>query len=491
MKKIILFALLIGMTTISCEDFEGWNIDQKNPSAVSGSFLFTSAQKALAVRMQSTDVNTNIFKMFAQHWTETTYTDEANYDLEGRDIGGNFWDDLYTDVLSDLNQAMVIISADESLDATTKANQLAIANLMQIYTWQILVDTFGNIPYTEALQGNNNIVPKYDDDAAIYMDLFARIDGAIAQLNGGGSSFGGADLLYHGSTAQWVKFANSLKLKMAVRISDFDGGMAATMANEAIDSGVFTEKSDNAAFPFEGTPPNTNPLWVSLVQSGRKDFVIANTFVDIIVPLNDPRITVYIGDNGPFNIEEDPDADPIWVDYLGGPYGDNNTWGNYSHVGDLFHTEDFEGLLFSYSEVEFLMAEAAARNLIGSDAEEHYNAAVTANILYWGLSSDDAEDYLDQESVAYDSENWKKSIGTQKWLSLYARGFEAWASWKLLDYPNTMNRPVVSELPVPRRYIYPLSEPNINEANYNDATSAMGGDALDSRVFWDINGQGN
>ncbi len=481
MKKIILFALLIGITTISCEDFEGWNIDAKHPSDVSGSFLFTSAQKSLALRMQSTDVNTNIFKMFAQHWTETTYTDEANYDLDGRDIGGNFWSDLYRNVLADLEDAKRIISETESLDATTKANQIAIANLMQIYTWHILVDTFGDIPYTEALQGNDNIIPKYDDDVAIYTDLFARIERAIAQLDGGGASFGGADLLYNGSTEQWIKFANSLKFKMAVRISDFDKAMATTKAGEAANAGMIETSSDNAAFPFEATPPNTNPLWVSLVQSGRKDFVLTNTFVDIIVPLNDPRISVYMDDNLGEGV------------YEGGIYGENNTFGDYTHIGDIFHTPDFEGLLFSASEVHFLMAEAIERGILSDfgDAETHYNAAITTNILYWGLSSDDAATYLAQGTVAYDSSNWQKSIGVQKWLSLYARGFEAWASWKLLDFPNTMSRPPVSELPVPRRYTYPLAEPNINGPNYDEATSAMGGDELNSRVFWDINGQGN
>lgn len=479
MKKIILFAFLIGITVISCEDFEGWNIDQKNPSSVSGSFLFTSAQKALTQRMQDSDVNTNIFKLYAQHWTETTYVDEANYDLVNRDIGGNFWSDLYRNVLTDLEDAKRAISEDATIEATTKANQIAIANLMQIYTWHVLVDTYGNIPYSEALQGNANIIPKYDDDADIYMDLFARLDGAIAQLSGGGESFGGADLIYNGNTAQWMKFANSLKLKMAVRISDFDNGMAATKASEAAAAGVIVISEDNASFPFEATPPNTNPLWVRLVQSGRKDYILANTFVDLIVPLNDPRRHVYMQEN----LGEET--------FLGGPYGENNTYGDYTHIGDLFHTPDFEGLLLSASEVHFLLAEAVERGLIGGSAEGHYNAAVTTSILYWGLSAVDAATYLAQGTVAYDSGNWKKSIGVQKWLSLYARGFEAWASWKLLDYPNTMNRPPTSLLPVPRRYLYPQVEPNANQANYDEATAAMGGDELDSRVFWDINGEGN
>ena len=476
MKKLILIALIV-FTAVSCEDFEGWNIDHKHPSDVSGSFLFTNAQKELAIRMQSTSVNYNIFKMYAQHWTETTYTDEANYDLVNRNIGGNFWSNLYQQVLANLEDAKTKIDADEMLSADTKANQKAVIELMEIYTWHILVDTYGDIPYTEALQGIDNLVPKYDDDAAIYMDLFNRLDAALKVLGDGGSSFGSADLIYHGDNSKWVKFGNSLKLKMAIRISDYDANMAAGKAKEALAGGVFESAADNFAFPFEATPPNTNPLWVSLVQSGRKDFVIANTFTDVIVPLNDPRRFVYMQEN------LGPDK------FVGGTYGDNNSFANYTHIGELFHQPDFEGLLMSYSEVLFLQAEAAARGFTGDDAEALYNDAVKANFAYWGVDGADA--YLAQPKVKFDAANWKASIGTQKWLSLFGRGFEAWASWKLLDYPNTMNRPVVSQLPVPRRYIYPNGENDVNGANYQAASDAMGGDKLDSRVFWDITGQGN
>lgn len=478
MKKIILVALLIGLTITSCEDFEGWNIDEKHPSEVSGNFLFTNAQKQLMVRLQSTSVNYNIFKMFAQHWTETTYTDEANYDLVNRDIGGNFWNNLYLDVLINLKEAKEIISANEFIDTDTKGNQIAVADLLQVYTWHILVDTFGDIPYSEALQGGDNLVPKYDDDETIYMDLFMRLDVIISQLSTGGESFGSADLIYNGSTSQWKKFANSLKLRMAVRISDVNNAMASSKATEAVNSGTINSASDNAAYPFETAPPNTNPLWVSLVESGRKDFVIANTFVDIISPLNDPRAAVYMDDN--------------IIPYEGGPYGDNNTFDLYSHIGDIFHTEDLEGILMSSSEVHFLMAEAVERGLISGDAETLYKMAVSASILYWGGSQTDADTYLAQATVDYATiGNWKEAIGVQKWLSLYSRGFEAWSSWRLLDYPNTMNRPPVSGLPLPRRYIYPNSAPDVNGSNYDAAASAMGGDNLDSRVFWDKVGIGN
>lgn len=476
MKKVIFTILLIGVT-LSCQDFEDWNVDEKNPSKIPASFLLTSAEKDLFTRMGSTSVNYNIFKLFAQYWNETQYTDEVNYDIRGRDIGGGFFLYLYRDILSDLKEAQRLVDEDESLNNALKSTQSGVLEVLQVYTWHVLVDTYGNIPYSESLQGIDNLTPVYDDDAEIYADLFIRLNKAIEMLSADAESFGSADLIYNGSTSQWRKFANSLKLRMAVRISDADGATAQQHASEAVTTGVFTSNEDNAAFPFETAPPNTNPIWVSLVQSGRNDFVLANTFVDIISPLNDPRAPVFMDDN----------VQP----YAGGTYGTGSSYTDFTHIGDLWHTPDFEGIILSYDEVQFLLAEAVERGLIAGNAETYYNAGIAASILYWGGSQDDANTYLAQASVMYDGSNWKKSIGVQKYIALYGRGFEAWSSWRLLDYPDTFIRPEISQEPVPRRYLYGNDDGDVNSENYEAASTAMGGDLKSSRVFWDIVGEGN
>jgi hypothetical protein len=241
--------------------------------------------------------------------------------------------------------------------------------------------------------------------------------------------------------------------------------------------GVIQTSDGNFAYPFEADPPNTNPLWTSLVQSGRSDFLVANTFVDLIVPLNDPRTPVYLDDNQ--------------IPYVGSLYGTNSPFANYTHIGELFHEEDLEGLLLSSSEVSFLQAEAVSKGLIAGDAETFYNLGVTQSILYYGGSAGDAATYLAQPTVSFGSATWQERVGVQKYLSLYmTNGFETWSSWRLLDYP-AMNVAIESGLSVPRRYLYPNTEPNINGPNYDAASAAMGGDKLDSRVFWDVNGVGN
>jgi len=479
MKKIFLIALLIGISVSSCEDFEGWNIDDKNPSEVPASYLLTSTERTLFYRMSSPNVNYNIFKFFAQQWTETQYTEEVNYDLSGRDIGGTFFIYMYRDVLVDLQEARYIIEADEFLDASTKTAQLGVIELMEVYTWTVLVDTYGDIPYTEALQGVNNVTPAYDNDEDIYADLFSRLDAALVSLNASSTSFGSNDIIYEGSTDSWKKFGNSLKLRMAVHTADYDSARSTTAATEAIAAGVFTSNDDNFAFPFETTSPNTNGIWVDLVESGRNDYLVADTFVDLISPLNDPRSQVFLADN------KDP--------YIGAPYGIGAAYTDYTHIGDLFHEPDLEGVLLSYDEVQFLLAEAVERGLISGDAETYYNEAITASIMYWGGSQADADTYLAQATVAYTTagSTWKEVIGNQKYLALYGRGFEAWTTWRLLDYPNTFTRPAISGEAVPRRYTYGNDDQDLNPDNYAAASAAMGGDDKSSRVFWDIVGVGN
>lgn len=477
MKKLIIIALLLTVS-ISCEDFEGFNDDPKHPTEVSGAYLFSNAEKRLAQRLQATNVNSEIFKLYAQHWTQTQYTDESNYDLVRRNVGGNFWTDMYYDVLANTTDAKKQISNDNSLIGENQAaNQLAIINIFEVYVWHVLVDTFGDVPYSEALKGLDNLTPTYDNDEDIYMDLFARLDVALVTLEQGGVSFGSADLFYDGNVNDWIIFANSLKLKLALRISDYDATMAATKAQEAFTAGVIDSNAKNFSFPFYPGPPNTNPLWVSLVESKRNDYVPAATLVDMIVGLNDPRTKVYFDDNV--------------TPYKGGAYGAGASFQSHTHIGELFLKPELEGLLMSYSEIEFLIAEASARGFLTEDAEEHYIKAIEANMDYWEISDADTSDYLEQSEVSYDANNWKKSIGDQKWLSLYTRGFEAWNSWKLLDYPNNMVMPPDNLIPVPRRYIYPDSEIDLNGVNYEAASSAIGGDDLESKVFWDITGQGN
>ncbi len=466
-KYLFLFTSVLLASCASDDKYEDINRDPNNPTEVAADALFTSATKSLFDQMESTNVNTNVFRLFSQYWTETTYVDESNYDLVTRNISSNHWTEMYADVLYDLQDAKNLADTD---------NKKAMIEVLEVYTWQQLVDTFGDIPYSSALQGSAEPTPAYDNDATIYADLLVRINAAITMLDASGDDgFISADVIYGGDVTKWEKFANSLKLKLAMRMADVNTADAQQAAQQAVAAGVLSSNGDNAIIQYEGSTPNTNPLWVDLVQSGRSDFVAANTVVDHMNTLSDPRRAVYFDDNQ--------------AGYIGGPYGENNSFSQYSHVGEIMHDPTFRGVLLDYTEVEFLLAEAAERGFtVGGTAEYHYNTAITASMNDWGVSSTDAASYLASSSVAYTTATgtWKQKIGLQFWLAMYNRGFEGWCVYRKYDAP-VMNTAAISLLPVPKRFTYPLREQTLNGTNYAAASTAIGGDELETPLFWDIN----
>jgi hypothetical protein len=138
---------------------------------------------------------------------------------------------------------------------------------MQVYTYYYLVNTFGNIPYSQANNINKYPFPAYDDPKTVYYELLNRLDTCNNGFNPSAGSFGSADILYGGDVNSWIRFANSLKLKMAMLIADSDPITAQKKVNEAINGGVFQSNADNAVFRYTGIKPNANPVWVKLIQS--------------------------------------------------------------------------------------------------------------------------------------------------------------------------------------------------------------------------------
>src|SRR5690606_25301607 len=167
--------------------------------------------------------------------------------------------------------------------------------------------------------------------------------------------------------------------------------------------------------------------------------------------------------------------------------GLNNEFANTSSPSAKVIAPDFEALLMDYSEVEFILAEAAERWGMGS-AAEHYNKAIEASITYWGGTSAQVAAYLAQPSVAYATagSSWKEKIGNQKWIALYNRGFDAWVEWKRLDYPQLAVASGGVRPNIPHRLTDPPSEYTLNETNVNSAVSKLGDDDVSHNVFWDV-----
>ncbi|OOV29767.1 hypothetical protein BXU11_07835 [Flavobacterium sp. LM5] len=497
MKKIFLLITILSVTFSCSSDITDMNTDPKKSTTTQPEYLFTGAQKALVDQIVTT---AQVFRLFSQQWASTTIPSTSQYVIP--DIPDARFTVFYRDVLRDLLEAKTLIqntpTSTAASDIAIKQNKLALIDLLEVYCYSMLVDTFGNVPYSQALDIKKYPLPAYDDAKTIYMDLISRLteDAKILKANSANPNFGSADIIYGGnaaSTAKWAKFANSLLIKLAVNISDVDPAFAATTIQTALAAGPLASNADNTKLTYLTTTGNQNPLFATLVTSNRNDFIPAETFVaamDAIVPGGDPRMTKYF-----VNATAPAPVLPAGRTFIGGTYGEANVFSTYSHITATLNNPVFPGTLFDYSELQFLLAEAAEKNLIPggtAKAKTYYEAGITASMLDWGVTNAAITTYLSSPKVAYNNAQsgatYKEKIGIQAWFALYNRGFEAWTSYRRLDYPilkspaAAVNRGILT---VPVRYLYPGAEQTKNETNYKKAASAIGGDLMNTKLFWD------
>lgn len=491
MKKIIYFAgalaLSLPIFTSCARDFTELNVDPKHPDTLPSKNFFASAETYLFQQMVDANVNRNISRFFTQQWTETTYTDESNYDMVTRQINTNHWNFFYRNVLNTvkLGKAKLeeesTISTQVSYNSDVKANMWAQLEIIEIYAWANLVDTYNNIPYTEAMKaepgGTGILSPKYDDAKTIYIDLIKRLTAVDAKIKLGKSGYGngtGDVSNFKGDMSKWKKLANSIKLRLGVNLSDVDPALARSTVESAVVAGVMTSNADNFTVQFQ-QGLFSSPLYqnVNVQGSGRADFVAADTLVDAMNDKSDPRREKYFTD--------------IDGEFIGGTYGDSNAFPNFSHVADDIIKQDGTGDLFDYAEVSFLLAESAQRSYsVGGAAADFYDKAILASMDYWKVDVADATAYL--AANPYNAAEWKKSIGEQSWYAMYNRGFEAWTFNRRLDYPVFEN-PEGSVLDgVPSRMTYPAPEQSLNKTNWEAAVAKLPGgkDVAITTVFWDV-----
>ncbi|MEO6232636.1 MAG: SusD/RagB family nutrient-binding outer membrane lipoprotein [Ferruginibacter sp.] len=473
MKKLIYLSLSVCLLASCTKDITSLNEETKKPANVPAGTLFSNATRNLSDPLASASVNTDVFRFVVKHWAMVTYQDEVQYDFTTRFIPRGWWNTMYRDVLNDLQNSSTLIAASTLADGE-KNNKLAIIDALQVYTYSILVNTFGNIPYSEAL--NSEILfPKYDDAKTIYTDLMSRITADISKMSSASNGFTSAeDLLNKGSMTKWIKFANSLKLKMAMTLADVDNSLAKS-AVEAVNANAISAASENSIFVYLAGSPNQNPLYVDIVTGGRGDYVAAKDFVDTLAKFADPRLSKYFGTNSSGL-------------YKGGISGAvNSPQSDYSQPGSKVIAPDAGNIFMDYVGMEFYRAEAVERGYsIPGTANEHYDNAITASIIYWGGTAADATAYLANPLVNYATAagNWKQKIGTQKWIALFNRPYEGWTELRRLDYPK-LSLPVAAKSGFPVRLTYPDLEQTTNGDNYTSASSAVGGDKVETKLFWD------
>ena len=484
-KQIFFLVGLIGALAFTgCQkDFEEINTNPNEPTAVSPGFLLTNAQKSTMDQVYNSFWGSRRAMQTAQYWSSNQYSNESRYGY--RDATANSaWASFYAGPLQDL-QTIIDLNTDSPDDFAgygDNANQIAVAELLQAWIYQHLTDAFGAIPMSEALQGGDNTTPIYDSQSDVYSGLLSMINGALSGINTSAAGPQG-DQIYGGNMEQWVMFGNSLKLRVAMRMSDVNASAAQSAAEQALSSGsLIAGNGDNALFSYLSGAPNNNPI--NEDAKTRNDFAASNTMVDLLASLNDPRMGVYYS--------------PAVTsgEYIGEVYGLDETNAaltpddDVSQRGAAILAGDAPGIYFDAAQTHFLAAEAAERGWASIlSAEEHYNTAISLNMNYWGISDEAAiSDYLAQESVAYGTAEgaWNEKIGRQKWVALYMQGYEGWAEYRRLDFGVLLpcaDGSLAGDGSVPSRFEYPLDEQTLNNANW---AAASAGQSWNDNMWWDV-----
>ncbi|MDR0542047.1 MAG: SusD/RagB family nutrient-binding outer membrane lipoprotein [Dysgonamonadaceae bacterium] len=476
MKKIYRYTLLLlvgllAYSVSSCDDLTGLNNDPKHYTEAKPAALFLSGQKNLADVYGTASAGTAPFRVISQIWTQNSATEESKYNLAVITNTGSWWTQLYAKVLSNLKQA----KGGYAKEAGSQ-NAVAIVDILEVYTYYLLVNTYGDIPYFDAVTDHTPF-PKYDDAKTVVLDLIHRLDADIANLDATQSSIGSADQIYGGDVVKWRKFAATLKLKAAVLIAKADAQTASAKALEAVATGVFAANSDNALFKYDGAVTgNSNNVWYTLVFSGRHDYSPAQFFIATLQQRNDPRMDLLFAKNAAGG-------------YSGGIAGQDNDYTALSPLSAAWLDPKRPVNLLDYSEAEFLLAEAAARQIaVGGTPEEHYKKAVKASILAWGGSETVADDYLNEPSIQYATATWQEQIGYQKWIAFADRAWDAWTEIRRLGYPDidVISPPVGAQGKLPQRLVYPSSEQTSNSVNWKKAVEQIQGgkDVVSVNLFW-------
>lgn len=410
---------------------------------------------------------------WAQHVAQPVYNDEDFY-IPRRGIPTNIWNEMYT-ALTDLQTAKAM--AEEA----GRDNLWAVAEIMTVYGFQILTDYFGDIPYFQALSLDQDIMfPVYDAQADIYPDLIGRLADAAARINPSGpANFATADPVYHADMEGWRKFANSLRLRLAMRIAETSRSAEAAQSFQAAwAAGPIDAVGGTADAEWSANQPAQNPLFEGIVLAGRTgDFRVSASLIDRLVALDDPRLEVYaepaVSDGEYRGLRNGlTPSDYAFGDREGGT-------ADFSTIGNAFLAATAPSVILSYAEVLLLGAEAAARGWIGESPAELYEAGIRASMEQYGIGSDAIAAYLAQPAVAYSE---MSDIWLQKWFALYLAGPEAFAELRRvgwLDLEPAENS-VLAAGEFPSRLYYPPEEALYNPNNYID----LGDDPLLVPVWW-------
>lgn len=391
-----------------------------------------------------------------------------------------------------------------------KNNYIGIALVLKSFMYQKLTDLYGSIPYSEAISAGEGInYPKYDTQQEVYNGILADLEYANELLGSTNEPISG-DILYDGDITKWKMFANSLRMRCLMRISDVQDPSSAMseIVGNPIQFPLFESHNDQAAVQYIDELGNQFPWYQH--RAGDYDRHITENFLNKLVELNDPRVTVYaqptiasVEAGGPLEYVGVPNGIQNDDDFNGGENYQSILgllWSPKSEYGDIASPTAAQSLLMTNSELQFILAEAAEKGFISGNAATYYMNGIKDQFNYYSsripgnytmptaASVIPSPSYYSQDAVAYTGSTAERleKIWTQKWFSLFNSSYEGWFHWRRTGVP-TITAGITTDGYVPVRMIYPLSARSANPAQLDIAISAQGSDLDTTPVWWDVN----
>jgi len=464
----------------SCtKDFDTINEDPNTPVVVPTSFILTDAQRELGDKLWDEWWSGRFGMVYSQYWSQTAYSEESRFQPR-TNITNSYWSEFYT-ALMNFEKIIELNTNEDTKGVASQSganeNQIAICRIMKAYTFNMMTDVWGDIPYAEALKGIENSTPAYSKQKDIYDDLLKELSEAQGQITMDGVAIQG-DLVYGGDMALWKKFANSLRMRIALRAMKQDASYQSHIVS-AISDGPFDSFTDDATLVFDVNAPSYNPIYESYSIEGRTDFACSNTLMDMLNGSGDPRVSFFadasVNDGTYTGLGYGLNASNAAA--AAGPDGTSVSLPNSSYVRGA----DSPAIFMTYSEVCFIKAELG----LGSGTQAEYENGITASMNQWGVDLASITSYMATVPAADAT-----TIGNEKWLALYPQGLQGWFEWRRSGFPvlNECADGVIfdqGDRTAPARLFYPTDEQVKNEASYNAAVSAQGTDVLGTRVWWD------
>lgn len=513
MKKIFSYCVcILSVATLSSCDkgLEALNENKVNPTTLDAALLLNNA-----IINTSFPTKTQIYEMTIVQQMVTPnggVLAGGNFNQDSRDITGPpVWAVYYQNVIKYTYDAIT-----KTKDDPARANLYNMARIWQAYTFMMLTDTYGAIPYTEGGAGITSQVffPMYEQQQDIYPKLIDELTNATAALGASGASLESADILYAGNITQWKKLGYSLLLRAGMRLSKIDPSRAQSAVQAAFAGGVITDNADDAYLRHDAN--YQNPAGVMLNGTEAANWYLVNSFVDTLKNNNDPRLSAiairYIGaTSGSGQTIDKGSRAP--ADQTGMPMGyDNGTivarattdglasFYDYSQVDRARLVKTNSPMFFvTAAQTHLLLAEARFTGWIsgGLSASEYFAAGISAHMdqmaMYdpaSAISAEDRDAYVDAHPLETGRE--LAQIGTQYWIASFLNGPEAFANFRRTGYPaltpNPYGQPGNPDVPngtFIRRIGYPTSELSVNNENVEAAIAIMGPDKLSTRVWWD------